>query len=111
MSGEDKSFIWNLLMALLDTNWARRLKEDPTLKDKTLQEIFDRMNQILLEKFPLIVRHMDYKRLKRGNGEFPSTLIKRVFSSSQQAQLDNAPLVSRVLVKIITLLGSTCWKR
>ena len=64
------------------------------------------MNQILLEKFPLIVRCMDYERLKRGNRELPSALIKGVFASSQQTQLDNALMVARGLVKIITLLGS-----
>ena len=76
-------------MALLDPEWTRRLKEDQTLKDKTLQEIFNRMNQILLEKFPLIIRRMDYKRLKRGNSELPSVLIKRVLASLHQDQLDN----------------------
>ena len=57
------------------------------------------MNQILLEKFPLIVRTMDCERLKGGNNELPSDLIKRVFGSSQQAQLGDAPLTARVLVK------------
>ena len=104
MSGEGKSFTWTSLMALLDPGLTRRLKEDPTLKDKTLEEIFERMSQILLEKFPQIVRGMNYERLKRGNNELPSTLIKWVFASSRQAQLDNAIVVVRVLVMIITLL-------
>ena len=42
---------------------------------------------------------MDYKRLKKGNNKLP-----RVFSCSQQAQLNNAPPVARMLVVIITLL-------
>ena len=32
--------------------------------------------------------------------------MERVFSCSQQAQLENAPPVARMLVKIITLLGT-----
>ena len=32
--------------------------------------------------------------------------MERVFSCSQQAQLDNVPPVARMLVKIITLLGT-----
>ena len=76
------------------------------MKEKTLDQMFERTSQILLEKFPLIVRRMDYEMLKRGNNKLPSTFIKRVFASSQQAQLDNAPLVARVMVKIVTSLGS-----
>ena len=106
MSGPDKEFVWNSLITLLDHEWTKRLKEDKSLTDKDLEEIFQRMNIILLDRFPLVVRRMDYERLKRGNNELPSTFMERVFASSQQAQLDNAPPVARMLVKIITLLGT-----
>ena len=49
---------------------------------------------------------MDYERLKKMNNELPSAFMETVFSCSQQAQLDNAPPVARMLVKIITLLGT-----
>ena len=49
---------------------------------------------------------MEYERLKKENNGLPSTFMERVFSSSQQAQLNNAPLVARVLVKIMTSLGT-----
>ena len=106
MSGPDKAFLWNSLIALLDHEWTKRLKEDKSLEDKDLEEIFQRMNIILLDRFPLVVRRMDYERLKKGNNELPSTIMERVFASSQQGQLDNAPLVAWMLVKIITLLGT-----
>ena len=53
-----------------------------------------------------VVRRMDYERLTKGKNELPSAFIERVFTASNQAQLDHAPLVARVLVKIITSLGS-----
>ena len=49
---------------------------------------------------------MEYERLKKENNELPSAYIERVFASSHQAQLDDVPLVSRLLVKIITSLGT-----
>ena len=83
MSGPDKEFVWNSLITLLDHEWTKRLKEDKSLTDKDLEEIFQRMNIILLDRFPLVVRRMDYERLKRGNNELPSTFMERVFASSQ----------------------------
>ena len=76
------------------------------MEDKDLEEIFQRINIILLELSRLVIRRMDYERLKKGNNEPPSTFMERVFASSQQAQLDNATPVARMLVKIITLLGT-----
>ena len=76
------------------------------MKEKELTQIFQRMDEILMDRFPLIVRRMEYERLKKGTNELPSVFIERVFASSRQAQLDEAPLVSRVLVKIITSLGT-----
>ena len=64
------------------------------------------MDNILMDRFPLIVRHIESKRLKKENNELPSSFIERVFSSSQQAQLNDAPMLAPVLVKIITLLGT-----
>ena len=64
------------------------------------------MDDILMDRFPLIVRRMEYERLKKENNELPSSFIERVFSSSQQAQLNDAPIVARVLVKMITSLGT-----
>ena len=106
MTGPDKLFTWNSLLSLLDHEWARRLKETKGLGEKNLEQIFQRMDDILMDRFPLIVRRMEYERLKKGSNELPSTFIERVFASSHQAQLDDAPLVSRVLVKIITSLGT-----
>ena len=82
------------------------MKETKGLGDQELEEIFKRMDDILMDHFPLIVRRMEYERLRKGANELPSAFIERLFSSSHHAQLDNAPLVSRVLVKIITSLGT-----
>ena len=51
MSGEDKSVTWNSLMALLNSEWKWRSKEDPILKEKALDQTFERMSQILLVKW------------------------------------------------------------
>ena len=75
MSGPDKEFVWNSLITLLDHEWTKRLKEDKSLTDKDLEEIFQRMNIILLDRFPLVVHRMDYQRLKKGNNELPSTFM------------------------------------
>ena len=74
--------------------------------EKDLEQIFKRMDDILMDRFSLIARRMEYERLKKGNNELPSAFIERVFASSHQAQLDDVPMVLRVLVKIITSLGT-----
>lgn len=74
--------------------------------EEELKEIFKKVDDILQDRFPPIVRRMDYERLTKGKNELPSAFIERVFTSSNQAQLDNAPLVARVFVKIITFLGT-----
>ena len=82
------------------------MKESKGLQEKELDQIFQRMDDILMDRYPLIVRRMDYERIKKESNELPSTYIERVFSSSHQAQLTHAPMVARVLVKIITSLGT-----
>ena len=64
VSASDEEFVWNSLMSLLDTEWTKRMKEDKTLKHKSLDEIFQKMNIILLDRFPLVARRMDYERIK-----------------------------------------------
>ena len=64
VSGSDREFVWTSLMSLLNTEWARRMKEDKSLKHKSLDEIFQKMNIILLDRFPLVARRMDYERIK-----------------------------------------------
>ena len=105
-TGPDKTFIWNSLLSMLVPKWTRRLKETKGLGEQDLDKIFKRMDDILMDRFPLIVRRMEYERLRKSANELPSAFIERVFSSSHQAQLDDAPLVSQVLVKIITSLGT-----
>ena len=82
------------------------MKEDKTLKNKDLDQIFQKMNIILLDIFPLVARRMDYERIKKGNNKLPSAFMERLFSCLFSSQLDNAPPVARALVKIITLLGT-----
>ena len=65
MTGPDKTFVWNSLLSLLDAEWTRRLKETRALKEKELEEIFQRMDDILMDRYPLIVRRMDYERIKK----------------------------------------------
>ena len=63
--GADREFVWNSLISLLDTKWPKRMKEDKTLKQKSLEEIFKKMNIILLDRFPLVARRMDHERIKK----------------------------------------------
>ena len=56
VSSSDKEFVWISLMALLDTEWTKRMKEDKTLKNKDLDQIFQKMNLILLDRIPLVAR-------------------------------------------------------
>ena len=55
-----KEFVWNSLIALLHHEWTKILNEDESLKNKDLDQIFQRINIILLDRFPLVVRRMDY---------------------------------------------------
>ena len=41
------------------------MKGDKTLKQKSLEEIFKKMNIILLDRFPLVARRMDPERNKK----------------------------------------------
>ena len=74
------------------------MKEDKTLKQKSLEEIFKKMNIIFLD--------MDHERIKKINNELPSAFIERLFSSMYSSQMDTAPPAARALVKIIHYLGS-----
>ena len=103
VSASGKDFVWNSLMSLLDTEWTKRMKEDKTLKHKSLDEIFQKMNIILLDRFPLVARRMDHERIKKGSNELPSAFMERLFMYSW---MDTAPPVARALVKIIHLLGT-----
>ena len=82
------------------------MKEDKALKNKSLNEIFKKMNIILLDRFPLLGRRIDHEKIRKGNNELPSAFMERLFSSMYSSQMDTAPPVARALVRIIHLLGS-----
>ena len=76
------------------------------MKNKTLEEIFKKMNIILLDRFPLLGRGIDHEKIRKSNNELPSAFLERLFSSMYSSQMDTAPPVARALVRIIHLLGS-----
>ena len=80
-----------------------KIEKKKSLRDKNLEEIFQRINDILMDRFPLIVRRIEYERFKKGNNELPSTFIESVFSQPA-GTVD--PVVARVKVKKINSLGT-----
>ena len=104
--GPGREFKWNSLMSLLDKDWTKRMKEDKVLKNKSLDEVFKKMNIILLDRFPLLGRRIDHERIRKSYNELPSAFMERWFSSMYSSQMDTAPPVARALVRIIHLLGS-----
>ena len=91
LTGEDRVLPWSSLISLVDTDWAARLIEDPELKNKRLKDIFGRMNVILLQKYPIILRGIDVKRIKRQNDEMPTDLRSKVLKEFKTTQLDQTP--------------------
>ena len=82
------------------------LRIDPSPEKLPIKnQIFQKMN--LISSFPLVARRMDFERMKRGINELPSAFMKRMFSCLFSSQMDTAPPVARVLVKIITLQTDT----
>ena len=49
-TGPDKPFVWNSLLSLLDPEWTRRLKETKDLHESELDQIFQRMDSILMDR-------------------------------------------------------------
>ena len=43
------------------------MKEDKALKNKSLDEIFKKMNIILLDRFPLLGRRIDHEKNRKSN--------------------------------------------
>ena len=80
-SGHDPEYEWNSLMSLLDKDWSKRMKEDRTLKDKPKKEGFKKMNNILLDRFPLLSRRIDHENIVKHDSELPSTFMERMFST------------------------------
>ena len=105
-SGQDLKYEWDSLMSLLDKEWAKRMKEDPTLKDKLREEWFKKMNLILIDRFPIQGRRLEHVGLTKQNNELPSTFMERVFSTMYSSQMDTAPPVARALVYITKHLKS-----
>ena len=68
--------------------------------------MFKKMNLILLDRFPLLSRRIDYVNIKKNNNELPSTFMERMFSTMYASQMDTAPPVARALVRISNLLRS-----
>ena len=78
-SGPDLKYEWDSLMSLLDKEWSKRMKEDPTLKDKPQEEWFKKMNLILIDRFPILSRRLEHVNLTKHNNELPSTFMERIF--------------------------------
>ena len=105
-SGPDPKYEWDSLMSLLDKDWSKKMKEDPTLKDKPQEEWFKKMNLILIDRFPILSRRLEHVNITKHNNELPSTFMERVFSTMYSSQMDTAPPVARALVYITKHLKS-----
>ena len=93
-------------MDLTDPEWASRLQEIPGLKEESFPEIFEVMDNVLLQEYPIIVRRINVERKKHQSEELPTDLIMRIMQDSKTVQLEGEPLVSSVLIKVVTLLPS-----
>ena len=93
-------------MDLTDPEWASRLQEIPGLKEESFPEIFEVMDNVLLPEYPIIVRRINIERIKHQSEELPTDLIMRIMQDSKTVQLEGEPLVSSVLIKVVTLLPS-----
>ena len=108
VSGKDLEYEWNSLMSLLDKKWVERMNEDRTLRDKQQEEWLEKMNLILVDRFPILGRRLEHVGITKHNNELPSTFMERVFSTMYSSQIDKAPPVARALVYIS---GQRGWTR
>ena len=76
------------------------------MEEKSIDDILEVMGNVLLQKYPIIVRKMNVERIKLQPEELPTYSIMRIMQDSKTAQLEGEPLGSRVLIKVITLLPS-----
>ena len=51
---------------LLDNGWSSQLRDREECKNATLEAIFEVMNQILLIRYPLSIRRIDYRVIKEA---------------------------------------------
>ena len=78
------------------------------MKEESFPEIFEVMDNVLLQEYPIIVRRINIERIKHQSEELPTDLIMRIMQDSKTVQLEGEgePLVSSVLIKVVTLLPS-----
>ena len=76
------------------------------ISEKPLQEVFKMMQTCFLERNPLITRKLAALRITEPKEEQISDCLHRSVESYKSAYLDLAPLETRCLLHLITLLAS-----
>ena len=91
---------------VIDPECDQILSRAPKIDEKNFEEIVGLMDASFLERNPLIVQRLSSLRIFKAKEESVSNCMRRIHDSYLSAQLDNAPVKTRALLHLITLLPS-----
>ena len=86
-------------MCLLDNGWQTQLSDHEERKDASVDVVFDVMNQILLIKYSLSIRRINYARKQMNESEDPSKFLRRLNTTAVNADVETCPISTTVLLK------------
>ena len=101
---QDAKLVWVSLRSVVDKDWAEILARDAKIAERKLEYIFTSMDKTFLERNPIISRRLAAIRISKAKEEQISDLLHRLVEAYRSAQLDVAPLETRCLLHLVTLL-------
>ena len=102
---KDKRMVWALIK-LLNPEWDQILSRIPKIDEKSFEEIAGLMDVSFLERNPLVVQRLSSLRIFKAKEESVSDCMRRIHDSYHSGELDNAPVETRALLHLLTLLPS-----
>ena len=92
----DRKMIWASLRPVLDTDWVKISSRDHKISEKLFSDIFKVMQASYLERNSSIIQMLADLRITKPKEEQLSDCLHRIVESYRSAQLDLAPLTTRL---------------
>merc|ERR1711867_38473 len=83
----DKAFMFASLSQSLDNEWQTFIRQKPEIGTKTLDEIFQILEDQMLIAKPMSVRRSEFIKIKQDEAENAPSFLRRVMSKARAADI------------------------
>ena len=94
----DKAFMFASLSQSLDNEWQTFIRQKPEIETKTLDEIFQILEDQMLIAKPMSVRRSEFIKIKQDEAENAPSFLRRVMSQARAADIRSRTQEEHILL-------------